>query len=101
MAQPLRREAGRDTPAHPRDTPYQRAQDEWQRNLWRECGLALGRYLEQRGHLEHPIARLRLDELEGMALAVVARYLDIREAKRRELGIALCVDPLKPDPMDA
>lgn len=84
----------------PADTPYQREQDAWQRQLWRECGLAIGRWLEQRGRLDQPIAVLQLRELEGMAWACVARYGDIREARRAELNLAPHGDPLKPDPLD-
>lgn len=75
--------------------------DEWQRALWRDCGLAIGRWLEQRGHLDQPISAFRLHELEGMAWACVARYSDIREARRVELNLPPHSDPLKPDPLDA
>lgn len=87
-------------------TRHQQELDVWQRQLWRECGLAIGRWLEQRGaasagRLGKPIASLELHELEGMAWACVSRYGELREARRQELCLSPApADPLKPDPLD-
>jgi hypothetical protein len=81
-------------------TPYQQAQNEWQKELWDACGAAIGRWLEERGNLHQPIASLCSDELVGIAWAVVAEYTDRREAKRKELGAQLDVFPGEPDPLD-
>jgi hypothetical protein len=102
VAAPVRRGFHRDdaTADDPASTPYQRAQDEWQASLWRRCALAIGKWLEERGRLDQPIASLRLQELEGMAWAAIAEYGDAREEKRRELGLPFIADPTKPDPLD-
>ena len=100
MAARVARRAARGEAIDPADTPYQTEQDAWQRQLWRECGLAIGRWLEQRGRLDQPIAALQLRELEGMAWACIARYTDLREARHIELSLAPHGDPLKPDPLD-
>jgi hypothetical protein len=70
-------------PAEP--SGYRKAQDEWQRETGREIALAIGRYLEARGRLHQPISVLRIEELEGMAWAAVAKYQDRREALRQSL----------------
>jgi hypothetical protein len=74
--------------------------DEWQRQMWRRCGLAIGRWLEQRGRLDKPIKSLGLHELEGMAWAAIAEYGNVREEKRRELALPLDVYPERPDTLD-
>lgn len=79
----------------------QQGQDQWQRQLLRDCALAIGAWLEHRGKLDQPISTLRLHELEGMAWACTAKYADMREQRRLELQLPLNADPLKPDPLDA
>lgn len=80
---------------------HQRAQDQWQRHLLRECALAIGAWLEQRGRLDQPISALRLHELEGMAWACTAKYADLREQRRIELRLPLNADPTQSDALDA
>lgn len=60
----------------------------------------MGRWLEQRGKLHQPISVLRLEELEGIAWAVVTEYTSVREEKRRELGAPLDVHPELPEPLE-
>lgn len=64
--------------ADPRDTPHQQALDEWTAYLWAETGMAIGRWLEDRGKLDQPILSLTREELAGMAWAAVSRYQDLR-----------------------
>jgi hypothetical protein len=88
---------GFNEPPRPEPTQHQQELDAWQREMWRQIGLAIGRWLEQRGRLHQPIKSLQLHELEGIAWAAVSEYGAIREAKRLELNLPLEVYPEKPD----
>lgn len=74
-----------DQPAPP--SKWQLEQDRWQREMLRACGLAIGRWLEQRGALSKPIRTLELYELEGMANEVIGTYNELREKRRKELNL--------------
>lgn len=85
----------------PPASAHQSAQDAWQAETWTACGLAIGRWLEERGRLDQPIAILKRHELAGMAWAAVAEWLERREVRRQELRLAGPPgDPLADDPMD-
>lgn len=80
---------------------HQQTQDAWQAQMWEAVGLAIGRWLEERGRLEQPIAALKRHELTGMAWAAISEWLAIRETKRREIGAgAPPGDPFAEDPLD-
>jgi hypothetical protein len=49
--------------------------DEWQRHVTTEAARAIGQWLEGRGRLHQPIARLTLPELEAMAGSAIARFV--------------------------
>ena len=68
-------------------TEYQRDQNAFQAKLWRESAKAIGKYLEERGNLKHPIYYLTITELEGMAVAAICQFVKLREEKRKELNL--------------
>lgn len=75
--------------------------DKFTAHLFDEAGLAIGRWLEERGDLHKPIQTLERYELAGMAWAAISKYQDLREERRRELCLGGPPgDPLDPDPMD-
>jgi hypothetical protein len=71
-------------------------QDEWDRKLWRETGLAIGQWLiDAKINLNRPLQSLTLIELQGMSWAAIGVYNDLRaQREREEEGRS---DPLSPD----
>jgi hypothetical protein len=49
--------------------------DEWQAHVTRTAALEIGRWLEARGRLHHPIASLSLGDLEAMAARAISRWI--------------------------
>lgn len=85
---------------HPIDE-HQFTLDKFTAQLFDEAGLAIGRWLEQRGNLHKPIASLERYELAGIAWAAISKYQDLREERRKQLCLGNPPgDPLEPDPMD-
>ena len=57
------------------------ANDARTRALWRASAMAIGNWLEQNGSLERPIRTLRIEELEGIAVAAVSAYQKFRQSE--------------------
>jgi hypothetical protein len=66
---------------HPRDTPYQREQEAWQRQMEKAVGLALGQSLIDRKLLNHRIRDLELDELIAIGIDTCHEYARQRESR--------------------
>jgi hypothetical protein len=49
--------------------------DEWQAHVTTEAALAMGRWLEARGRLDHPIAGLTRRDLDCMAVSAISRFI--------------------------
>lgn len=49
--------------------------DEWQAHVTRAVALEIGKWLEARGILHHPIASLTLGDLEAMAVNAISRWI--------------------------
>jgi hypothetical protein len=49
--------------------------DEWQAHVTREAARAIGTWLEGRGRLHQPIAKLTLGDLEAMATNGISRFV--------------------------
>ncbi len=58
--------------------------DEWQAHVTREAAKEVGKWLESRGRLGHPIASLKLSDLENMASAAISRFVVLASHKVRE-----------------
>jgi hypothetical protein len=58
--------------------------DEWQRHVTSEAARAIGQWLEGRGRLQQPIARLTLPELEAMAGSAIARFVVLASERIRD-----------------
>jgi len=58
--------------------------DEWQRYVTTEAARAIGEWLEGRGRLHQPIARLTLTELEAMAGSAIARFVVLASERIRD-----------------
>ena len=58
--------------------------DEWQRHVTTEAARAIGQWLEGRGRLHQPIARLTLPELEAMAGSAIARFVVLASERIRD-----------------
>ena len=58
--------------------------DEWQKHVTTEAARAIGGWLEGRGRLHQPIARLTLPELEAMAGSAIARFVVLASERIRD-----------------
>ena len=58
--------------------------DAWRGHVAREAGKEIGAWLEGRGRLHHPIARLTLAELEAMADNAISRFIVLASARMME-----------------
>ncbi|SFC90332.1 hypothetical protein [Tropicimonas isoalkanivorans] len=56
--------------------------DEWQAHVTTEAALAMGRWLEARGHLDRPIASLTRRDLECMASNAISRFIVLSFERR-------------------
>ena len=71
----------------PSPSPYRQEQDEWDRQLWKATGLAIGRWLlDANINLSRPIASLTGAELTGMSWAAIASYHKLRQQRASEPG---------------
>jgi hypothetical protein len=67
-------------------SPFQQEQDEWQRKMWEEVALSVGRWLtDAQVDLSRPIRSLKQRELLGMAWAAIAAYHELRARRLRQL----------------
>ena len=60
--------------------------DEWQAHVTREAALEIGRWLEARGRLHHPIASLTLGDLEAMAMNAISRWIVLQSGRLHRQG---------------
>lgn len=60
--------------------------DQWQAHVTREAAKAIGQWLEGRGRLHQPIARLTMTELEAMAVNAIGRFVVLGTQRIREHG---------------
>lgn len=60
--------------------------DEWQAHVTREAALEIGRWLEARGRLHHPIASLTLEDLEAMASNAISRWIVLQSGRLHRQG---------------
>ena len=58
--------------------------DEWQAHATREAAKAVAEWLEARGRLHQPIARLSLADLEAIAAAAISRWILSASERIRE-----------------
>lgn len=58
--------------------------DEWQAHVTREAAKEIGKWLEARGRLDHPVASLRLSDLEAVASVAISRFVVLASHKIRE-----------------
>ena len=58
--------------------------DEWQAHVTTEAARAIGEWLEGRGRLHQPIARLTLPELEAMAACAITRFVVLASERIRD-----------------
>jgi hypothetical protein len=67
-------------------SPFRQEQDEWDRQLWKATGLAIGKWLtDSEINLGRPIRSLTQAELTAMAWAAITTYQDMRQRREREL----------------
>lgn len=76
----IQRHYRRTAPELP-DNAATAANDARTRALWRASALAIGAWLEQNGSLDRPIRTLRIEELEGIAVAAVSAYQQFRQTE--------------------
>ena len=55
--------------------------DEWQAHVTRTAALEIGKWLEARGKLHHPIASLTLGDLEAMAVNAISRWIVLQSER--------------------
>ena len=55
--------------------------DEWQAHVTRAAALEIGKWLEARGRLHHPIASLTLGDLEAMAVNAISRWIVLQSER--------------------
>jgi hypothetical protein len=55
--------------------------DEWQAHVTRAAALEIGKWLEARGRLHHPIASLTLGDLEAMAVNAISRWIALQSER--------------------
>lgn len=58
--------------------------DEWQAHMTREAARAIGKWLEDRGRLNQPIAALTLTDLEAMATSAISRFVVLGTERIRD-----------------
>ena len=59
-------------------------EDQWQKHVTCEAGRAIGVWLEGRGRLQQPIARLTMPELEAMASCAIVRFVVLASERIRD-----------------
>ena len=59
--------------------------DEWQAHVTREAALEIGKWLEARGRLHHPVASLTLGDLEAMAVNAISRWIVLQSERLHRL----------------
>ena len=59
--------------------------DEWQAHVTRAAALEIGKWLEARGRLQHPIASLTLGDLEAMAVNAISRWIVLQSERLHRL----------------
>lgn len=74
-AQPARRTRRSKAPRPPDEA------DRWQAQVTREAALEIGKWLEARGRLHHPIASLSLGDLEAMAANAISRWIVLQSER--------------------
>ena len=68
-------------------SPFQREQDEWQRQMWDAVAMAIGQWLtDSQINLNRPIRSLTRNELLGIGSAAIGMYNDLRAERGQQLA---------------
>lgn len=86
------------TNADPRDTPFQREQDAWQKSYWEAVGVAIANRVEELKLANRKLNALTLNHYISLGEAACAEHVKQRAARRLALGLnRQDLDPKHPD----